>query len=326
MTEKLLLKSPYSAPNFLDREVYPLEWKPSAVDGSPDISGLPSVDHSLYLLDTVKFHLSQNYRFFDEETFVSNLHEFYHGNAAQKAAESRLWFVQFLLVLSFGNAFLSGSRNNRDPPGSKFFLRAMSLMPDHASLWKDSLLAIEVLALAGLYLYSIDHRESAHVYVSIYRICLMDSKLTIYRAQIGQAIRIAQLEGLHTQLPEEELDAGIVSRCRNLWWTLYIMDRHFSSSLGLPMTTQDSDITTLIDPPNTCSQRDATVSLEVRLSHLLSVILTSELKPELPFWCGLYLTVYFNNSYIQNRKNPVGHLFREDEVHIAHLGWTCTRD
>ena len=40
------------------------------------------------------------------------------------------------------------------------------------------------------------------------------------------------------------------------------------------MTIQDSDITTLLDPPNSCSQRDGTLSLQVRLSHLLSFILT----------------------------------------------------
>ncbi|PYH76783.1 hypothetical protein BO82DRAFT_436379 [Aspergillus uvarum CBS 121591] len=78
----------------------------------------------------------------------------------------------------------------------------MSLMPDHASLWKDSLLlAIEVPALASLYLYSIDQRESAHI-------------------DLGQAIRIAKYEGLHTQLSEEQLESETVARCRGLWWTL----------------------------------------------------------------------------------------------------------
>ncbi|KAH8433304.1 fungal specific transcription factor domain-containing protein [Aspergillus melleus] len=260
MAEKLHLPSPYTVPNSLDCDVYPLRWRPAAFDDPPDITGLPSIDHALYLFNTVKFHLHQNYRFFDEETFLAHVHEFYFGAAAQKAADCRLWFVQFLLVLAFGNAFLQ-SRATQDPPGSKFFVRAMSLIPDHASLWKDSLLATEVLALAGLYLYCIDHRESAHVYV-------------------GQAIRIAQMDGLHTELPEDELGVETVARCRNLWWTLYVMDRHFSSSVGLPMTTQDDDITTVIDPPSTCSQRDATLSLHVKLSHLLSFILTSIYKNE----------------------------------------------
>ncbi|PLB53595.1 Zn(II)2Cys6 transcription factor [Aspergillus steynii IBT 23096] len=260
MTEKLCMPSPYTVPNSLDCDVYPLRWRPAAFDDPPDISGLPSIDHALYLFNTVKFHLHQNYRFFEEETFLAHVHEFYFGAAAKKAAECRLWFVQFLLMLAFGNAFLQ-SRATQDPPGSKFFVRAMSLMPDHASLWKDSLLATEVLALASLYLYCIDHRESAHVYV-------------------GQAIRIAQMDGLHTELPEDELGVETVARCRHLWWTLYVMDRHFSSSVGLPMTTQDDDITTVIDPPSACSQRDATLSLHVKLSHLLSVILTSIYKTE----------------------------------------------
>ena len=93
--------------------------------------------------------------------------------------------------------------------------------------------------------------------------------------QVGQAIRIAQLEGLHTQLPEDELGVDIVMRCRNLWWTLYVMDRHFSSSLGLPMSTQDSDITALVNIPGTSSQQDSLLGLQVRLSRLLSFIIRS---------------------------------------------------
>lgn len=80
------------------------------------------------------------------------------------------------------------------------------------------------------------------------------------------------MEGMHTQLPEEVLGAETVARCRNLWWTLYIMDRHFSSSLGLPMTTKDSDITTLVNTGNS-DPRDLTFSLQVRLTRMLSFII-----------------------------------------------------
>lgn len=65
-------------------------------------------------------------------------------------------------------------------------------------------------------------------------------------------------------------------RCRNLWWTLYIMDRHFSSSIGLPVIIKDCDTTTLVDPPDSCTQQDVTLSLQVKISQLLSTILTSE--------------------------------------------------
>ncbi|RJE23739.1 hypothetical protein PHISCL_03932 [Aspergillus sclerotialis] len=246
MSENLQLESPYRTPSSLNKEIYPLRWRPALVEDPPDISGLPSIDDALYL---VKHHLDQHYRFFDEESFIRNLQEFYSDNSLQKATDNRLWFVHFLLVLAFGNAFLLRSRSYRSPPGSKFFLRAMSLLPDYADLWTEGILAVEVLALAGLCLYSIDHREPAHVHIT-------------------QAIRIAQPDGLHTDLPEHELGLDTVTRCRNLWWTLYVMDRHVSSSLGLPMIVQDSDITTVLNPARAGSRRDATLILHVKLSYL----------------------------------------------------------
>jgi proline utilization trans-activator len=169
MTKRLELGgSPYNMPNFVDKMVYPLEWKTgSAVNEPPDVSGLPSLEDARYHFNTVKFHIGPIYRLLDESTFLSNLDEFYGNNpaAAEKASESRLWFVQFLLILTLGKALLSQSKSAGGPPGAKLFKRAMSLMPDHGYLWRDGLMAIDVLALAGLYLYCIDHRESAHVYV-----------------------------------------------------------------------------------------------------------------------------------------------------------------
>ncbi|KAF5685097.1 C6 transcription factor [Fusarium denticulatum] len=245
-------------PQLIEEDVYKLSW--TQLDKA-DVSGLPSLDYAIYLFHTFKFHLGQTYRLFDEVEFMNQIRDFY-SDAQNKAEENRLWYVKFLLILAFGTAFLSSQPlPSKEPPGAKFFVRAMGLMPDHTALWKDSLFAIEVLAMVGLYLYSIDERESAHVY-------------------LGQAIRIAQLEGLHTQLPDNELGSETVTSCRDLWWTLYIMDRHFSSSLGLPMSVQDSDISTPVNPPNVGSQDDSARSLQVNLSHLLSVILTTLYKPE----------------------------------------------
>lgn len=167
MTKKLHLEHAHSPPDFLEGDIYSLQWTQSTTKGPLDTSGLPSIDQTLYLFNTVKFHLGQVYRFFDEEAFVNHVKEFYYGSPAEKATECRLWFVQFLLVLAFGNAFLSRSRDTKEPPGSKFFVRAVALMPELSCLWQDSLLAIEVLAMIGLYLYSVDYRELAHVYVSL---------------------------------------------------------------------------------------------------------------------------------------------------------------
>ncbi|KAI1453549.1 fungal-specific transcription factor domain-containing protein [Annulohypoxylon moriforme] len=259
INEKLHPGNPSIPSNIIDPKVWILpKASPSDV---PDFSGLPSLDHSLYLLNAVKFHLGQTYRFFNETEIESQIRNFY-SDPLQKTAECPLWFVKFLLILAFGTAFQAQSQETQEPPGAKFFARAMSLLPDPTSLWKDSLLAIEVLALVGLYLFSIDERESGHIY-------------------LGHAIRIALLEGLHTQLPEHELGVETIQSCRDLWWTLYLMDRHFSSSVGLPMSIQDSDITTPINPPNAISRGDSCRTLQVNLSHLLSVILTTVYKPNI---------------------------------------------
>ncbi|KAJ5161977.1 hypothetical protein N7492_007369 [Penicillium capsulatum] len=97
--------------------------------------------------------------------------------------------------------------------------------------------------------------------------------------KVGHAIRTAQMEGMHTQLPDEALGTSTVAPCRNLWWSLYTMDRHISPSLGLPMTTKDSDITTLINP-STSGPRDLTFNLQVRITRMFSFIISTIYKSE----------------------------------------------
>ncbi|KAI1394410.1 fungal-specific transcription factor domain-containing protein [Hypoxylon trugodes] len=260
LREKLHPEDPSIPSCLIDPDLWTLTWRTSSSD-LPDFSGLPSVEHAIFLLNTVKFHIGQTYRFFNESEMESQIRNFY-SNALHKAGECRLWFVKFLLILAFGTAFQAPPTTSQEPPGAKFFTRAMGLLPDPSSLWKDSILAIEVLALVGLYLFSIDERESAYLY-------------------LGQAVHIALFEGLHTQLPEHDLGVETVGTCRDLWWTLYLMDRHFSSSVGLPMSVQDSDITTPVNPPNSGSRGESFRTLQVNLSHLLSVILTTVYKPKI---------------------------------------------
>lgn len=150
----------------MDGDAYQLHWSHASSDEPLDISGLPSLEYAVYLLNTVKFRLSPLYRLFDEDEFLHNLYEFY-GNAASKVQESRLWYVQFLVILAFGEAFLVPVRTASNTSGwTKYFTRAMSLLPDTTELWDDPILAIEVLALVALYFHSVDMRDTAYCYVS----------------------------------------------------------------------------------------------------------------------------------------------------------------
>lgn len=152
---------------YLDGDIYPFAWNQASISDPIDTSDLPSLDYVLYLFHIVRFRLGQTYRFFGDESFVPYVHRLYSDRPNAKATEPRFAFVRFLMVLALGNAFIARPRNQNDPPGSKYFVRAMSAMPKYTSTGKDSLLAIEAFALVGLYLYSIDHREAAHLHVSI---------------------------------------------------------------------------------------------------------------------------------------------------------------
>lgn len=152
-------------PLAVDGDAYQLHWGHASSDETPDTSGLPSIDYALYMLSTVKFHLSSLYRFFDEKEFLLNLYEFY-DDAPKKAQKSRLWYVQFLMILAFGEAFLTPVKTSNTASWARFFTRAVSLLPDITELWKDPILAIEVLALIALYFHSVDMRDSAYCYVS----------------------------------------------------------------------------------------------------------------------------------------------------------------
>ena len=169
MSEKLAMDVDNNPPKFyLDGDIYPIVWNRDPTPDSPDTSNLPSLDYALHLFQIVRFHLDQSYRLFDEEAFTARIHEFYSNRSDSKAAEPRFWFVQFLMVIALGNAFLLRPRNQKDPPGSKYFARAMSAMPNYTSTGKNSLLAIEALALVGVYLYAIDYREAGHLHVRIH--------------------------------------------------------------------------------------------------------------------------------------------------------------
>ncbi|EAW16782.1 putative C6 transcription factor [Aspergillus fischeri NRRL 181] len=208
------------------------------------------------MLNTVRFHFGHLYQLFDEEDFTRNLDEFYH-NASAKVQESRLWYVQFLVVLAFGEALLAPVRRASNTASwTKYFSRAMSLLPDTTALWQDPLLAIEVLALIALYLHSVDMRDSAYCY-------------------IGHAMRVALVEGLHRALPVEQLGEKRVQRCTKIWWTVYILDRKFSSLIGSPASVNDEDVTTVLWDPKSSSEETAALSLHVRITQVITRVLNT---------------------------------------------------
>ncbi|OJJ50360.1 hypothetical protein ASPZODRAFT_149702 [Penicilliopsis zonata CBS 506.65] len=238
-------------PLAVDGDAYQLHWDQARANDPPDLSGLPSLEYAIYMLKTVQFHLNPLWHLIDEDEFVRNLHEFY-SNAPVKAIEARIWYVQFLVVLAFGEAILTPVRTGTNLSSwTRFFTRAMALLPDITALWHDPILAVELLALVALYFHSIDLRDSAYCY-------------------IGHAMRIALVEGFHRALPVEQLGERHVERCNKIWWTVYILDRKFSALIGAPNAVNDEDMTATPWDIRICSQEAAAVSLHVKISQVIS--------------------------------------------------------
>lgn len=148
-----------------ESSAYHLSWGPPGLDNENIFRSLPSIDHALYLVNGVKFHVGQMYHLFDETEFMTHFHDF-NRNPAEKAASHRIWFVQFLALLALGKAvsvvLLKGASSLL---GANFFIRAMNLLPDSSYLFRDALTAIESLRVISLYLQLADMRNSAFIYV-----------------------------------------------------------------------------------------------------------------------------------------------------------------
>ncbi|CAI6099132.1 unnamed protein product, partial [Clonostachys chloroleuca] len=136
----------------------------------------------------------------------------------------------------------------------------MEMFPDVDGLYRDIVLAIEICCGLALYLQSIDHRNSAYTY-------------------LGLGLRIALSQGLHRDLGVENRDHKEAVQDRSAWWTLYILDRKFSSLMGAPNSLHDEDISAPFPQPNRSIQKSTTLEMHVKLSRLIAKILNRNMKP-----------------------------------------------
>lgn len=94
--------------------------------------------------------------------------------------------------------------------------------------------------------------------------------------QVGQALRIALVEGLHKTLDPEQIGEKFTARCNNVWWTVYILDRTLSANVGAPTSVSDEHVSNTLPSPTHCTTRLATLGLHVKLSRLISHILAGK--------------------------------------------------
>ncbi|KAM3480002.1 hypothetical protein MY8738_005205 [Beauveria namnaoensis] len=231
-----------------DAETYEL----SAEDGTSttkNTPAVPTVDYAIHLVNMVKFHCGQVFHLFDQEEFMRKLCNFY-AEPRPSVARTGLWYIHFLLILAFGKALVTKTSRGRRPPGADFFCAAMSLLPEPITLWREPEEAIETLCCTSLYFQSIDHRSSAYNH-------------------IGQALRLALSQGMHTDTPPRHLDESLVQRWRRIWWTVYVLDKEMTSLMGLPPALSDEHARSALPTFDGDAFRTAAFLMRIKLSQFI---------------------------------------------------------
>ncbi len=85
-------------------------------------------------------------------------------------------------------------------------------------------------------------------------------------------MRIALAQGMHTDMPVENLGEALVQRCRKIWWTIYILDRQMTSLMGLPQSIQDNDISCRLPTYSSSDQRAPALSMLIKFARIFAEI------------------------------------------------------
>ncbi|KAI0895517.1 hypothetical protein F4806DRAFT_84741 [Annulohypoxylon nitens] len=238
-----------------DGKVYDLEWDGTRTFSNQEdfiSSALPTQDFALYLINTVRYRCGTLFYLFDEDNFMRQFRIF-HGNPEDHHKMSPLCYVHYLILLAFGKAFVVQISKSRRPPGAELFIQAMKLLPDINFVDCCVIDKIQLLCSAALYFQCVSFRTAAY-------------------QNICQAVTLALESGMHTAMKSHYLDDEYVQKCRLMWSTVYILERHMSSLLGVPMMVADECIST---PYPVCpGNLDRTNALQIygKISQILSKI------------------------------------------------------
>ncbi|RAH43898.1 Zn(II)2Cys6 transcription factor [Aspergillus brunneoviolaceus CBS 621.78] len=131
---------------------------------------------------------------------------------------------KFFGLFALGEVY--SSRSSASPtskvPGTKYYVRAMSLIPTMPE--RPGMIYVESLLLLSLYSYFLNRRHSGYML-------------------IGSAMRLGLVLGLNHNIPLQQCANAIEREHRvRLWWAIYVFDRMFTSKIGFPLQIRDEDI------------------------------------------------------------------------------------
>lgn len=81
---------------------------------------------------------------------------------------------------------------------------------------------------------------------------------------------------MHTDIRSRHHSESVTERCREVWWTVYLLDCHQSSLLGVPLQIAEQDISAQLPSFGGLLQKSSALSLHVKLAKLTTMILKSK--------------------------------------------------
>jgi proline utilization trans-activator len=81
-------------------------------------------------------------------------------------------------------------------------------------------------------------------------------------------VRIALSLGMNREAPPGCLSLREYQRRRRLWWTLYIIDKKLSTTVGAPLSIQDEDIDISLPEEYDLGFSNAALKFHVRMARL----------------------------------------------------------
>lgn len=114
-------------------------------------------------------------------------------------------------------------------------------------------------------------------------------------------MRIALAQGMHTDMPVNQLGEGTVQRCRKIWWTIYVLDRQMTSLMGLPQSIQDNQIYHQLPAFPGSPQKVVALSMQIRMCQIIAEINNSKFSARVSSQILIALAVYGMDGRL-NRK------------------------
>lgn len=233
---------------------------------------LPEKQTALILVDSFFVNTHALVEVFDERAFLEKMDRCY----SDPLSVDHIFLCHLNLVFAIGLSFATPESGTREaeiidslkanyPDQSEiFFLNAKSINNPVIGFEDADLWSIQALILMALYLLLRSRRNPAFAY-------------------IGMAVRTAYTLGLHREETLIVFPAEQQVVRRNLWRSLFVLDRFLSMSLGRPMAIADEECSgevlnpssSLYSAPLLDSDQYCTAGLEaaVRSCHVMGLIL-----------------------------------------------------